>query len=173
MGSARSGKSRSTRSIRPSRRRIWVLLYPEAVYSYSLINVPNSELRAYALFNSGKIGISSAEKRGTPPWFGAFSEPKGARYLYTELLRLPSGFSRRTTVKPHLRSDESASFLFLESNAGFRRLRTSWRLFLPQNLRTPVPPMLNFPWTKGIRSLLERLSDKRVSGKRSGVWPSP
>jgi len=36
-----------------------------------------------------------------------------------------------------------------------------------------VPPMLNLPWTNGMRNLFDLFRESSVSGIMSGVWPSP
>ena len=85
--------------------------------------------------------------------------------MYIELRRLPFGRSRRTTVKPHW------SFVLssLRTGAsGFRRETMSWMFRLPQNCKTPVPPALNFPWTKGMRILFDLLRERNVSGNVAG-----
>src|SRR6266568_2707301 len=92
----------------------------------------------------------------------------GARYVYIELRpgAAPEpgddGFSRLTIVNPHRLSSAVA----ISGNAGFRRDTISWRLCFPANCRAPVPPMLNFPCTNGIRSLLDRFKERNVAGKR-------
>ncbi len=50
---------------------------------------------------------------------------------------------------------------------------TSCSPFFPQNRSAPEPPMLNLPWTKGIRCLFFAFSERMVMGSRLGLWPSP
>ena len=40
---------------------------------------------------------------------------------------------------------------------------------VPQKRSAPVPPMLNLPWTNGMRSLFDSASDMNVNGTRWGV----
>src|SRR5438309_4796577 len=103
--------------------------------------------------------MESAKNEGTLP--------SGAKYTYMELRRPPTGFILRTMVKPHLSLVVSP----LETGAcGWRRDTISCMFFpsSPQNCSTPVPPELYFPWTNGIRILLDRLRDRNVSGNEAG-----
>ena len=79
------------------------------------------------------------------------------------------GSSLLTIVTPQKSLVLSCSRMF-----GSRFDINSCNLYLElQNLSTPLPPIPNLPCTNGILILLSLIKDKKVSGIRFGVCPSP
>ena len=108
--------------------------------------------------------------RGSGPAGAAGTAPPGTAknsYHVVLLVSGTSGFSR-TRVNPHSpRPTPRAS----ASSPLWREAISSYPD--AQNGRTPVPPMLYFPWTNLIEFLFPLCSESRVVSKSAGACPSP